>query len=145
MSKYTPVFLLFLTTIVGCAKQKAATTSIMTVNIIGDSTWTANEVTATIILGNAYVTGTNTATGQVMSLILYGYRDGNKAYAVHDEASMGSVVTGGTAEYHYPSYVQDASTGSVEIVDSAGRMMTGNFDVQNTEIHITVRFTVPMP
>ena len=145
MRKYITFFLFYLTILGGCTKQNAFPNSTMTVNIIGDSTWTANKVTATIIIGNAYVTGTNTGTGQVMSLILYGYRDGNKAYAVHDEASVGSVVTGGTAEYQYPSYVQDASTGTVEIVDSTGRMMTGNFDVQNNEIHITGRFTVPMP
>ena len=133
--------LVLLFTLAACKKHSDRPAVWMTMLLNSDTAWTTTNVsTDNQNSGNVYITGTNSATNEQISLAISGFVEGKKAYYI-DYRGVGGNITGNTGTYSKGSGLLYASTGNIFVTSVTGNTINGSFDLYLPNQHINGFFT----
>lgn len=101
----------------------------MTMAINTDTVWKTTELTTdNQNNGVVYITGTNAATDEKISLTINNFVESKKAYYI-DYRGVGGNVNGNMAAYSKGSSLYYASTGNIYVTSVTGNAINGTFDL----------------
>lgn len=126
-----------------CKKKKDVYVT-MVVNPVGDSSWTATEVTTEYINEVVYITGKNPSLDKKVELIIEAYEPGNHSYTIHFSGSLANMHEC-SAQYQSGTTVAVASGGQIATTNSTTQTVEGTFDFEGGGVHASGTFIAPKP